>query len=100
MIAGISLPYESALALLELSQALAVIDDLAAAADCRALALSIAEQHRYHEITHRAASLRIAHPALPAEALHALDSRAAEVARAVTSLGPVEDVIGVDIDVR
>jgi tetratricopeptide (TPR) repeat protein len=95
VIAGAGLPYESAAALLELSDALGAVGDHAAAASCRARALDIAERHSYHEITHEIAEVRRPHEVSRVEALHALDPRAAEVARAVASLDPVGSGVAV-----
>jgi tetratricopeptide (TPR) repeat protein len=86
LIATGGLPYHSADALLELSQALSTIGDSAGAAECRARALDIAQRHAFHELIHRLESLRIAPKPRQAEAPHALNSNATSVARAVASL--------------
>jgi tetratricopeptide (TPR) repeat protein len=86
MIASTPLPYECAGALLELSEALATIGDIADASDCRARALELAERHRYHEIIHRLESLQIAPAAIRAKAPHVLDPTGTEVVLAVASL--------------
>ena len=80
-------PYQCASALLELSQALALVGEIEAAGATRAHALRIAEAHSFHEIIHRLEALRIdPRPARP-EVPYVLDSNGAEVARAVASLG-------------
>jgi tetratricopeptide (TPR) repeat protein len=86
VIGGAGLPYESASALLELSQALDTVGDPDGSAQCRAGALEIAERHNYHEIRHLADEVQSRHKPSVTEALHALDPRATEVARAVASL--------------
>jgi tetratricopeptide (TPR) repeat protein len=88
LIAVAGLPYQSAAALLELSQALAAIGDATGLAECRAQALEIAERHGYHEITLRLEGLRIADKPHQPEAPHALTPDAIDVARAVASLSP------------
>jgi tetratricopeptide (TPR) repeat protein len=94
LIAAINLPYEMASALVELSQALATIGDPVAAAACRAGALELAESHNYHEIFHRASEVFTGPSPSQSEPLHTLDSRAAEVARAVASLDLVGHAVG------
>lgn len=86
LIASTPYPYGSADALLELSEALATIGDIADASDCRARALELAERHRYHEIIYRLESLRVAPAALRETAPHVLDPTGTEVLLAVNSL--------------
>jgi tetratricopeptide (TPR) repeat protein len=89
VIAGAGLPYESAAALLELADALDTVGNSEDGATCRARALQIATYHNYHEITHQAEAVRPQKTPSRTEELHALDTRATEVARAVASLAAV-----------
>jgi tetratricopeptide (TPR) repeat protein len=86
LIAGGRLPYESASALVELSEALAAIGDAAGSADCRARAREIATRQGYHEFTHRLDRPSVAPAAAPQRSAQVLHPRATAVARAITSL--------------
>jgi tetratricopeptide (TPR) repeat protein len=90
VIATAGLPYQSAAALLELSQALAAVGEAERGAECRALALDIANRHAYHEIVYRLEALAIAPDPGQAAAPHALDRHGTDVARAVAAI----DLVG------
>ena len=96
LIANAPYPYGCAGALLELSEALAIIGDSTDASDCRTRALAIARRHAYHEFVHRLEALRVVPTATRATAPHMLDPDGTEVARAVASLelvGPGKDTV-------
>jgi tetratricopeptide (TPR) repeat protein len=96
LIATAGLPYEAASALLELSEALAMVGDASGASECRTRALGIAARQGYHELIHRLEMLQIASKCIQADAPHALDPQAAAVARAVTSLALVSSAASVE----
>ena len=84
--ARMTVPYGYAGALLELSEALAIIGDVAEAAQCRTRALELARRHAFHELVHRLEGLRFEPVAARAEAPHVLDPHGTEVVHAVASL--------------
>jgi tetratricopeptide (TPR) repeat protein len=90
LIAIAPLPYQCAAALLELSQALAVIGDADGAVAYHTRAFELAQRYAYHEILYRLEAVRIRPAASRTEAPHVLDPKGTEVARAVTSLGSPE----------
>ena len=96
LLAAAPTPYECASALLELSQALAIVGDDVSAAACRIRALEIAERHAYHEIVHRLEVLQVSPRPRRVEAPRVLDPSGAEVAQAVASLGFAGSVTGAE----
>jgi tetratricopeptide (TPR) repeat protein len=86
LIATGGMPYESAAALVELSEALAAIGDVDGSDDCRARAREIAVRQGYHELTHRLDRLRLLPGPTGGRGRHALHPTATAVARAVRSL--------------